>query len=332
MSIWKGLQFFVGKLPSYSCVGYKARKIKWHDLSPDYAGQTWVVTGASEGIGAAIARTAAMAGAKVVIVARSEDKMRALKDDVASRLARGEGLTPKAKGSGQIIIAPTDLSDLHAIERLSDHLGRKLVVDILINNVGILNTSHETTAEGFEKSYAVNLLGQYLLTERLMAMKSFNRGGLIVNMASGGLYNQPLNTRLINQDRDGFDGTMAYAAHKRAQISLTDHWRRLGAAHELFCYTMHPGWVRTSGVAQSLPGFNALLRPILRTPDEAADTALWLAKKRPATRENVLWFDRKQRSPYIFADTRTPEITQQELLDYLNADLRRARIGMPETA
>ncbi|MEL6112451.1 MAG: SDR family NAD(P)-dependent oxidoreductase [Pseudomonadota bacterium] len=329
MSVWKGIRFFVGKLPSFTNIGYQLRRFKWHELTLDFTGQTWVVTGASDGIGASIARTAALAGATVITVARSADKMNALQADVAARLAKGEGLNPKAKSLGKIVPAVCDLSDLKAIEALNGNLRRKLLIDVLINNVGILNNDHKVSADGFEMSYAVNLLGQHLLTERLLADGLFTQGGLIINMASGGLYNQPLNTVLLNQEADNFDGLMAYASHKRAQITLSDHWRRHGADAELFAYTMHPGWVRTSGVESSLPAFNKMLKPVLRTAEQAADTALWLAQKRPPTRDNVVWFDRKQRSPYLFDDTRTPHVTTQELLRYLNQDIDVADIKAP---
>ncbi|MEO1676116.1 MAG: SDR family NAD(P)-dependent oxidoreductase, partial [Pseudomonadota bacterium] len=276
MSVWKGIRFFIGKLPSFTNIGFQLRQFKWHEPRLDFAGQTWVVTGASEGIGAAIARTAALAGATVIVVARSADKMNALQADVTTSLAKGEGLTAKAKSLGKIVPAICDLSDLQAISELADNLKRKLLIDVLMNNVGILNNEHKKSPDGFEMSYAVNLLGQHLLSERLLADGLFNRGGLIVNMASGGLYNQPLNTALLDQEAEGFDGLMAYAAHKRAQIALGDYWRRHGAAAELFAYTMHPGWVRTSGVEASLPAFNKVLKPLLRTADQAADTALWL--------------------------------------------------------
>ena len=63
--ILQGIRFFVGNLPSFSAIGYQARQLKWPALNPDFSAQTWMVTGASEGIGAAIAEGAALAGARV---------------------------------------------------------------------------------------------------------------------------------------------------------------------------------------------------------------------------------------------------------------------------
>jgi len=324
MSAWKGIRFFIGQLPSFSALGYHARKLKWRKLEPDFSGQTWVVTGASKGIGAAIARNAALAGARVVAVARSQDELEALRDDVVATLAgRGDS---RREHTGEILPAESDLSDLTAITNLCETLTAKIKIDVLINNVGILNNEYRESPQGFELSYAVNLLGQYYLTERLLNSDTVNRGGLVIAMASGGLYNVARNTSLLNQPSEGFDGLMAYAAHKRAHIALTDRWRRMHRTREVFAYTMHPGWVRTAGVETSLPAFNKILKPILRTAQEAGDTALWLAQKRPATRDDTVWFDRKARTAYLFGDTKQAEVTVEELIDYLEADLREAGV------
>ena len=262
-----------------------------------------------------------------ITVARSRDKMLALKEHVAEQQSR-VGASRAGARDGEIISATADLGDLSEIANLTDRLQRKTKLDVLINNVGILNNQHKTSAQGFELSYAVNLLGQYLLTERLLQSGVLNKSGLIISMASGGLYNQPLNTRLLDQPDHRFDGLMAYASHKRAQLALTDYWRRHGDNRELFAYTMHPGWVKTSGVKTSLPGFNTILKPILRTAEQAADTCLWLAQKRPGTRENVVWFDRKARTAHKFRSTRTPRVTIDELVSYLNEDLQKVGYGL----
>ncbi len=323
MSTSNGIKFFAGKLPSFSAIGYFARKIKTRPFLPDYSGQTWLITGASDGIGAAMAQEAALAGARVITVARSQDKMMALKKFVASYRSFELGPSRYGKSIGSILTAPADLSSMGDIQQLVETLQRKVKIDVLINNVGILNNQHRASPDGFEQSYAVNLLGQYFLTELIFHKNVFARSPLIINMSSGGLYNVGLNARFLNQPAKNFDGMLAYASHKRAQITLTDHWRRSSMGEERFVYTMHPGWVRTSGVATSLPEFSKTLGAILRTPMQGGETALWLAQRRPGTGENVIWFDRKQRPAHIYRHTRMPEITGEELIDRLDFHLKK---------
>ena len=323
MSIWKGIRFFLGKFPSFSVIGYKARQSRWSPLRPDFSGQTWLVTGGSDGIGATIAEIAAMRGARVVVVARSREPMEAMKKRVEARLARRARHHEPAPTCGMIIPVTSDLSDLASISALVTQLSKKVRLDVLVNNVGILNDEHKASKQGFELSYSVNIVGHYFLTQSLIEAGIFNRAPLIMTMSSGGLYNQPLNLGLLNQKAEKFDGLMAYASHKRAQIALIDHWRRYYRDQEIFAYTMHPGWVRTKGVQSSLPLFDKVLKRFLRTPAQGADTAIWLAQRRPPTRENIIWFDRKQRSPYMFRDTRKPRTTTSALLRYLNHDVER---------
>lgn len=328
-TIWQGIRFFIGELPSFSALGYHARSLFWQKFTPDFTGQTWLVTGASDGIGASIARSAALNGATVIAVARSADKLTTLADGVAKHHSAHQ----PAK-TGSIIPVATDLSDMGAIKALTDNLGTMLdiplqgdiKIDVLINNVGILNNDHKMSKDGFEMSYAVNLLGQYLLTEELLATQTLTTGGMIICMASGGLYNQPLNDELLNQRAENFDGPMAYASHKRAQLTLIDLWRRTHARRALFGYTMHPGWVRTSGVESSLPTFSKILKPLLRTPDHAADTALWLAFNRPDTKNDRVWFDRKARGTHIFSQTKNATLSEEQLIAYLDSDLKKAGV------
>jgi len=74
-----------------------------------------------------------------------------------------------------------------------------------------------------------------------------------------------------------YDGVMAYARAKRAQVVLAAAWAHRFAAAGVASYAMHPGWADTPGLQSGLPRFRALWRPLLRTPAEGADTVVWLA-------------------------------------------------------
>ena len=73
----KIIKFYCRFTPSYSAIGFHARRLFWRRLRPNFSGQTWLVTGGSEGIGGSAARQAFAAGATIICVARSASKLEA---------------------------------------------------------------------------------------------------------------------------------------------------------------------------------------------------------------------------------------------------------------
>ncbi|MFK8043042.1 SDR family NAD(P)-dependent oxidoreductase [Congregibacter sp.] len=307
----KILGFYGRFTPTYSRTGYWFRRLGWSSSKPDFSGQHWLVTGASGGIGAAIVAGAASGGATVIAVARSAEKLEAaraaLPSDAASRV---ENMV-------------CDLSSIASIAQLLETLRRDgRHIDVLQNNVGVLFNELEVTAEAFEATYVTNLLGQYQLTEGLLDSDLFGDKPLIVNMASGGLYNVPQNTKLLNvTDPKRYGGKVAYASHKRGQVVLSEQWEERLQARGGHSYVLHPGWVRTEGVRKSLPVFYKIQGVILRSASEGADTALWLASQRPQEAGRTIWFDRAARPEHVFPHTVNPQCTDAELVEFLQRDL-----------
>lgn len=303
-----GFRFFTGFVPSFSATGHRVRARFFERLEPDFRGQRWLITGASTGLGRALAIAAARAGAEVTVAARSAPGL--------ATLAAAAGVAPE-----RIRMHALDLSLLANNDALADAV---LIgpggLDVLVNNIGVLPMAPATTSEGLDAAFATNLLGPYRLTERLRAGGALRSGSCVITMSSGGLYNVPLSiSRLQRQDR--YDGTLAYAFQKRAQLALNHHWRREAAGVDY--YVMHPGWARTPGVERSLPVFNGVLGPLLRTPGEGIDTALWLAIRRPAqpTVEGI-WFDRALRSEHLLWGTRGGPAQAHLLAALKDAELR----------
>ena len=92
--------------------------------------------------------------------------------------------------------------------------------------------------------------------------------------------------------------------------ALTWSISRLAGQH-IRVYSMHPGWADTPGVAASLPAFRKLTGPLLRTPEEAADTALWLAATQPPPRSGGFFHDRRPRPEHYLPLTRHGEAQRQ---------------------
>ncbi|WP_312161804.1 SDR family NAD(P)-dependent oxidoreductase [Phenylobacterium sp.] len=301
----KLLNFYGRFAPSFTAVGFVARGLPLRPIGRAFEGQTWLVTGATGGIGRSIALGAARRGASVYAVGRNPEALAAL-EGVA-------GVKP----------LKFDLDRVADNLSLAEHVAASVGgLDVLVNNVGRLEHAYSTSPDGFESTYAINLLGHFALTERLIELGALG-SGRIINMASGGLYNSALSLRRLEQSPARYSGVMAYAAHKRAQLALSDRWSAQGAP----AYTMHPGWVATEGVRTALPDLNRHLGPILRTGAQGADTALWLAARRPAPVPGALWFDRAARSAHAYEHSRTPEVEPEAIFAKLAADVAKAAKG-----
>jgi NAD(P)-dependent dehydrogenase (short-subunit alcohol dehydrogenase family) len=130
--------------------------------------------------------------------------------------------------------------------------------------------------------------------------------GRVVFVVSGGMYSQPLAVDRLEMRPDDYDGTTAYARAKRAQVTLAELWGARLPAAEVVVHAMHPGWADTPGVERSLPTFRRIVGPLLRTPEEGADTVVWLSASdgRPLASTGRLWLDRRPRDPHRLPSTR----------------------------
>jgi dehydrogenase/reductase SDR family protein 12 len=298
---------FYGRfLVSFSAVGYRARALFWTPLRADFTGRTWVVTGATGGIGRAIVEGATSRGATVLALARSHEKL--------------DALVRSAPGPGRVIPILTDLSLIADTRRAAAAiLARGARVDVLVNNVGLLLDDLSTTAEGFETSYATNLLTHWVLTEALLESSALAPQATVIEMSSGGMYNAPLTLDYMNmRDPKKYNGVYAYAVHKRGQAELVKYWQHRHGAGGLRCYVMHPGWADTDGVKTAMPNFRRRLRSVLRDAAQGADTALWLAATRPSNDgPEAFWFDRAPRAPHAFPQTAKSKYKAEDLAMFM---------------
>lgn len=281
------LVFYARFALPFSRIGFR-RRVR-APLVADFSGQRWVVTGATGGIGRAIALGAAARGATVLALARDEAKLAALVRD--------------GRGPGRIAPVRVDLSSQRDLRRVAREIAEGGHVDVLVHNVGVMLHDFARTDEGVERSFATNLLGHWVLDQALRAAGALDGGSAIISMSSGGMYGAALSLEALEAtDAAAHDGFLAYAQHKRAQVELTRYWNSLGTAAPR-AWVMHPGWVDTEGVQSSLPGFRRVFRRVLRSADEGADTALWLAAARPPTGDGI-WLDRQRDPEHAFAFTR----------------------------
>ena len=99
---------------------------------------------------------------------------------------------------------------------------------------------------------------------------------------------------------------------------VTRHWAQAWADQNIVVNAMHPGWADTPGVESSLPIFHRLTRPLLRTPEQGADTIVWLASASEAGKASgKLFLDRQPRSSHLLASTRETAAEREALLEAL---------------
>lgn len=282
------LVFYARFLLPFSAIGHRRRLAASPAPPFDFRGQRWCITGASGGIGRAIALAALRAGAEVHALARDPSKLEVLRVDAG-------------KDAACLHAVRIDLASVAQATAWAAHAPR---FDVLVHNVGVMMHAHRLTAEGVETSFATNLLVPFAMTAALRHRGALDASSLIVSVSSGGAYGAKLDLDALEvREPAAHDGFMAYAQHKRAQIELTRWWNaQVNGPRAL---VMHPGWVDTEGVRSSLPGFRRVLQRVLRNGEQGADTALWLAATRPEPKpEGGVWLDRHCDSEHAFALTR----------------------------
>ncbi len=272
----------------YTKLGSALRR-RWWPADPEpgsLRGKRVLVTGATSGIGEAMTESFAALGAAVHVLGRNEQKTKAS----AERL---RGFHPHV----EVVEELCDLSDLDAVRAWStDFLGRVPKLHGLVHNAGTMTKDRQVTKQGHEMSLAAHVLGPHLMLDRLLPVLENAEESTVVFMSSGGMYGSALRTDDLEYEKGSFSGVQAYARTKRMQVVLADAWsdrlRGTGTRVE----SMHPGWVETAGVADSLPGFNKIMGPALRTARDGADTAVWLVATRPdSDGSHHFWHDRALR-------------------------------------
>lgn len=205
-----------------------------------------VITGASSGIGRAMAESFARRGSKIVLVARREEQLA----NVAAAIA------PYAAA---VLVIPTDVTDEDAlrtlVDRTMERFGR---IDVLINNAGVseMGVFHTIPMTTIRSIMRVNLEAALILTQLILPMMIGQRSGKILNIASvAGRLNAP---------------TMAaYAASKRGLLSMTESLRRELYGTGVDVIAVLPSWTRT----EMLPAdFDP--RAYLDTPETIAERSI----------------------------------------------------------
>ena len=268
------------------------------------AGRVMVMTGATSGLGLEAARTLAGLGASIEVIAR----------DARKAEATCAGLR-EATGNPKVAFVVADTGDLAAVRRAAaELLHRHPAIHVLVHNAGALDDVRQESPQGIELTVASQVVGPFLLTGLLLPALRSGAPARVLWVSSGGMYSEPLSVARLEMPADGYDGTTAYARAKRAQVTLAELWAKRLAGDRIVVHSMHPGWADTPAVRSSLPNFYRVMRRLLRTPAEGADTIVWLAVcPRLVGETGQFWFDRKARRTHFFRGTREDPDDRQRL-------------------
>jgi NAD(P)-dependent dehydrogenase (short-subunit alcohol dehydrogenase family) len=278
-------------VPSFSAIGPRVRSTlwAWEDPAPRaLAGRTALVTGATGGLGRIIATTFADLGARVLVVGRDPGKVEALRRELA-----------EAHGDDRAAGFVADMSSLASVAAAAAAIrASETALDIVVDNAGAINPERTTSADGFESTMALMAIGPFAFVRGLMPLLEHSADARVIAVTSGGMYAQSLDVGDLDGDTIDYNGPRFYARAKRAQVALIREWARRSRGSGVTFAAMHPGWARTPGLSASLPGFERVMGPILRTPADGADTVIWLATTaRPNVESGRLYLDRRVR-PY----------------------------------
>lgn len=273
--------------PSFSAVGYAVRERLegWEPPAADMSAATVLVTGASSGLGKSATLSLAGMGAGLIVLGRDVARLEEVAADALDAGAR------------QVLAIPTDMSDLGQVaEAAGQVMATTDRLDVLIHNAGALVHEFRLSPDGFEQTYAAQVLGPHVLTTLMLPLLMATPGSRVITVSSGGMYAERLDVDAVEMGPDDYDGVRAYARAKRAQVALTEQWARRFADSGVVFHSMHPGWADTPGVAESLPGFRRVMGRALRSPGQGADTIVWLAvDPHPLASTGEFWLDRRPR-------------------------------------
>jgi retinol dehydrogenase 12 len=256
----------------------------WGDMT-DLAGKTYVITGATSGIGKITARELARRGAHVILANRSPDKSRAVVDELV-----------RDTGNAQIEVVACDLADLASVRRCAEELlARDIPIHGLINNAGMAST-RGTTKDGFELAFGTNHLGHYLLTRLLLDRIKQSGPARIVNVASASHYQaKHIDWDALRGKTRSVTGLHEYAVSKLANVLFTKELARRLEGTNVTSYALHPGVVATDVWRRMPAPVRWLMKKFMITPEQGAQTSIRCATDPALGSESGRYYDQNGR-------------------------------------
>ena len=233
-------------------------------------GKICLVTGATSGLGEITARELARQGATVVLVGRNQVKAESTAEEIRSET-----------GNESVQWFLADLSSQSSIRRLAEEFrSRHERLDVLVNNAGGFFVEYSETEDGIERTFALNHLNYFLLTNLLMDRLEAAAPARVVNVASGAHKGAEMDLEDPNL-KGKYSGWRAYGQSKLANIMFTYELARRLEGTGITVNALHPGAVATNIGSNNEAWYArpalALFRLFATTPEKGARTSVYLA-------------------------------------------------------
>ena len=278
---------------SFDKSGFLRHQLQFNEdfVEKNLDGKNVLVTGGTSGIGKNVVRKLSSLGAKVFFTGRNEQKITFMENNV------------------NLNFFALDMAKWHDLRKFCKN---EYKYDYIILNAGGMPSNLVLNEFKFEHQCASQLLGHYFLVNFLYKYNRINEGARIVWISSGGMYLKTLDLESLFNSKN-YNKLSTYANVKRAQVTLVEEMSRQKKWGNTKIFCMHPGWVYTKGLRDSLPKFFNLMKNRLRTSEEGSDTILWLLLTKKNIESGGFYFDREIVSPYIL-DYMKPSLEKRELL------------------
>jgi retinol dehydrogenase-14 len=234
------------------------------------AGKSVLVTGGTGGIGKATAIGLAVLGARVGITGRDQARTEAAAASIRA-----------AAGSPAVDAFAADMSIQAGVRRLAAQVADTYPrLDVLVNNVGGFWAHRHVTADGLERTFALNHLAPFLLTNLLLARLTASAPARILTVSSGAHARGRIDFGDLQGERN-YSGQRAYSQSKLANVMFTYELARRLPGTGVTATVLHPGVVRTSFGAEDQTAYLAVMigvaRLFMKTPAQGAGTSIYLA-------------------------------------------------------
>lgn len=234
--------------------------------------KTTLITGATSGIGKETALALAKKDYALYLLVRNPVKGEQLKQEII-------GLT----GNQAVYVIPCNLSEMESVRLAAANIIKNLTaINVLINNAGGIFGQREKTVDGFEKTFATNHLGHFLLTMSLMPLL-VNGQARIINVSSEA--HRAAKLEWLNDaqfEHKEYSEFKAYSLAKLFNIYFTKSLVDKYGAQGITAYALHPGIVKT-GFGEGLSGLGELImwlsKPFMITAAQGAQTSIYLASQ-----------------------------------------------------
>tara|TARA_A100000164_G_scaffold175193_1_gene155547 strand:- start:344 stop:1183 length:840 start_codon:yes stop_codon:yes gene_type:complete len=227
-----------------------------------------IITGATDGIGLAAAKSIAKKGYHVSLVGRNPDKGKKALETIIAH-----------SGNENLDFFECDLSLVANVKDLADIIKQKhSKIDVLLNNAGGANKAKQITSEGLEKTFATNQMNYFVLSTELLDILSESNDARIVNVASNAHIGAEVDYENVNSEKS-FSAWTSYCVSKLMNIMFT--YQLASMQDKVSVNVLHPGFVDTNiagnegNLIKYIVKFGAKM--FARTVDNGADSSIYLS-------------------------------------------------------